>query len=148
MQAPQAPAQPFAFLAGGVLVVFGVIALIVGHTDFGTGDNLGGDGFILWMANGWDTVIWIAAGALGVIAAARADTARIYAAVAGAFFAVAAVWGFIDGNDVFGLMAVDTTDNISHAVLAALGLVAALAPDSAPQQRTPRSVRRGHPTQA
>jgi uncharacterized protein DUF4383 len=142
MQAPQTPAQLFAFLVGGVLVVFGVVALVVGHTDFGTGDNLGGDQFILWMANGWDTIVWIAVGALGVMAAGRADAARMYAAVAGAFFAVVAVWGFIDGNDVFGLMAVDTTDNISHAVLAALGLVSAMAPDWA------TTVDRGHPTHA
>ncbi len=148
MQAPRTPSQLFALLIGGVLVAFGVVALALGHTDFGTGSSLGGDEFILWMANGWDTIVWIAIGALGVIAAGRVEAARTYAAAAGAFFAVAAVWGFIDGNDVFGLMAVDTTDNISHAVLAGLGLASAMAPGVERSEPTSSSIRHGHPTQA
>ena len=49
----------------------------------------------------------------------------------GLFFAVAAIWGFIDGNDVVGLVVADTTNNITHAILAALGLVTGLMPRSA-----------------
>ena len=148
MQAPRTTAQFFALLLGAILLAFGVVALVVGHTDFGTGDRLGGDQFILWMANGWDTIVWIVAGALGIAAAARAESAWTYAIVAAAFFAVVAVWGFIDGNDVFGLMAVDTTDNISHAVIAGLGLAAAMAPDSVRRSRESAGYRRGHPTHA
>jgi hypothetical protein len=149
MQAPRTTAQVYSLLVGGILLAFGVIALAVGHTDFGTGDSVGGDQFILWMANGWDTIVWIAFGALGVIAATRAETAWTYALLSGAFFAVVAAWGFISGSDVFGLMAVDTTDNISHAVVAALGLGAAMAPDSVRRGRESAGLHRGgHPTHA
>jgi hypothetical protein len=128
MQAPRSPAQLYSLAAGGVLLAFGVVTLVAGHDDFGAGTDLAGSEFILWMANGWDAIVWIGLGALGVVAAARPEAAVLYATAAGAFLVLAAVWGFVDGNDVFGVMAVDTTDNISHAVLGAAGLLAALSP--------------------
>jgi hypothetical protein len=103
------------------------------------------------MANGWDSVIWIAIGAIGaigVVAAGRAEAALGWSVLAGGFFVLAAVWGFVDGRDVFGLMAVDTTDNISHAIVGAAGLIAAMAPDSARHARESGGVGRGHPTHA
>lgn len=145
IQAPRTPAQLFALVIGGILLAFGVVALVLGHTDFGAGSSLGGSQFILWMTNGWDTIIWMALGALGLLAAAQSDTARTYSLLAGVFFALVAVWGFIDGDDAFGLMAVDTTDNITHAVIAALGFTAAMAP--APASQT-GSYGGGHPTHA
>jgi len=149
MQAPRTSAQIYALFAGAILLGFGVIALAVGHTDFGTGANLGGDEFIIWMANGWDTIVWMALGALGLMAAARAETATAYSMLAGAFFVLVAVWGFISGNDVFGLMAVDTTDNISHAAIGAAGVVAALSPDSLRRTKESRQFGSGgHATHA
>ena len=55
----------------------------------------------------------------------------MYALFAGAVFAVAAVWGFIDGNDVVELIVADTTNNITHAILAGLGLIVGMLPASA-----------------
>ncbi len=61
--------------------------------------------------------------------AARYEAARTYAFVVGALYAAAAVWGFIDGQSVAGIFAVDTTDNITHAIIGGLGLALGLAPD-------------------
>ena len=150
MQAPRSVAQVVSLTLGSALLAVGVLALIFGSTDFGTGSALGGETFIIWLANGWDAVIWIAFGAVGLLMAGRVDTARAYAFVAGAFFAVAAVWGFIDGDDVFGLMAVDTTDNISHAVIGALALLTATLPAPAQQpdrrREPPGAYGHGHPS--
>jgi hypothetical protein len=152
MQAPPSAAQVFALVVGAALLAVGVLALIFGSTDFGTGSAIGGETFVIWLANGWDAVIWAGFGAAGLLAAVRASSARAYALLTGAFFAVVAVWGFIDGNDVFGLMAVDTTDNVSHAVIGGLGLVAAMLPapetrhDAAGRHTPPGAYGTGHPS--
>ena len=67
-------------------------------------------------------------GALALFAVPRLAAARSYAVLATVVFAVFAVWGFIDGNNVMSIFAADTTNNITHAILAALGLVAWLMP--------------------
>ncbi len=36
------------------------------------------------------------------------------------------VWGFVDGNDVLGLIPVNTADNFLHLAISALGLAAGL----------------------
>jgi len=69
-------------------------------------------------------------GVVGIVAAGRVEAARTFALTAGLLFAAMAIWGFIDGDDVAGIFAIDTTDNISYAVLAAVGLVLGLTPET------------------
>src|SRR3954451_5713452 len=124
---PDTPAQSYAVIAGLFLVALGVLSLILASVGFGTvGAASGQPEFLIWSVSGWTTVFWIAMGAPGLIAAPRLDTARSYALFAGVVFAVAAVWGFIDGNNVVSLVVADTTNNITHAILAVLGLVTGL----------------------
>lgn len=122
MDVPRTPAQRFAMLAGLVLLTLGVLTLVVGSANFGTVDQAGGQDFLILKANGWTSVAWIVFGALGVSMASDLGAARVYGLVSGAFFVTVAVWGFIDGNDAFGLMALDTTENIFHAAIGGLGL--------------------------
>ncbi|HEV2772698.1 MAG TPA: DUF4383 domain-containing protein [Thermoleophilaceae bacterium] len=131
MDAPRAPAQQFALLAGLVLLALGVLTLVIGGANFGTADQAGGQEFLIMKANGWDSVVWITFGSLGVSMASELGAARVYGLVSGAFFVTVAVWGFIDGNDAFGLMALDTTANIFHAAIGGLGLVLGSLPKSA-----------------
>ena len=131
MEAPRTPAQWFAVVAGVVLIPFGVLALVLGSANFGPVGITGGEQFLLWRVSGWETILYMASGALGLLAASRVDGARMYALVAGLVYAAIAVWGFIDGNSVINLLAVDTTDNISYAVIGGLGLVAGSLPESA-----------------
>jgi hypothetical protein len=97
-----------------------------------------------WTVSGWTTILWIAMGALGLLSMARLDTARSYSLLAGVVFAIVAVWGFIDGNDVAEIIAADTTNNVMHAILAGLGLVAGMLPVQA--QRPAEPVTRGERT--
>ncbi len=131
MEAPRTPAQWSATLLGAVLLALGVLALILGSTNFGVADRINAEEILIWRVSGWETILYIATGALGLVMASRVDSARTYSLVAGIAYAAFAVWGFIDGNDVFGLLAVDTTDNISYAVIGGLGLVAGSLPESA-----------------
>jgi hypothetical protein len=86
----------------------------------------------------------LALGVLGLFSMARLDTARSYSLLSGVIFAVVAVWGFIDGNDVAEIIAADTTNNVMHAILAGLGLVAGMLPGEA--QRPAEPVTRGERT--
>ncbi len=131
MEAPRTPAQWFAVVAGVVLIPFGVLALVLGSTNFGPVGITGGEQFLLWRVSGWETILYMASGALGLVAASRVDGARMYALLAGLVYAAIAVWGFIDGNSVINLLAVDTTDNISHAVIGGLGMLMASLPEPA-----------------
>ncbi len=136
VERPDTPAQSYAFMCGLFLAALGVLSLIFTSVDFGTvGSAAGQPEFLLWSVSGWTSVMWIAMGAFGLLAAPRLDVACGYALVAGAVFAVVAVLGFVDGNDVAELLVADTTNNVTHAVLGALGLIMGLLPREA--QRAP-----------
>lgn len=61
----------------------------------------------------------------------EAARARAGALAFGVFYAVVAVWGFITGDSVFGIVAIDDAANWVHAGLAALAILSALASPSA-----------------
>lgn len=122
------------------LIALGVLSLIFASVDFGTvGPVRAQPEFVIWSISGWTAIFWIAMGGLGVLSAVRLDSARSYAMFAGAVFAIVAIWGFIDANDVFGLLTADATNNITHAVLAALGLIVGSLPQGAqrPHEQDP-----------
>jgi amino acid transporter len=128
---PDTPAQTYAAIVGAFLIAIGVLGLVLEDVSFGTvGPVASQPEFLIWSVSGWTTLFWIAMGAFGVLAAVRLDTARSYALFAGVLFAVVAVWGFIDGNDVVGLLTADTTNNVTHAVLGGLGLIVGSLPRS------------------
>lgn len=122
------PAQSYAAIAGGFLLALGVLGLISGDSQFATVDRTTPADFLIWNTTGWTTIMWIVAGLAGLAVMARSAPARAYALTAGLFFAVIAVWGFIDGQDVFTLIMANTVNNITHAVLGVLGLAAGLLP--------------------
>ena len=134
MEAPRTPAQWFATLVGAGLIAGGVLALVTGSTDFGTVSSGTGHEFIIWRVSGWETILYMATGVIGLMAAARVDAARSFGLTAGLVFAAIAIWGFIDGNDVVSLFAVNTADNVTHAAIGGLGLLAGLASESVQRQ--------------
>jgi hypothetical protein len=128
MEAQRTPTQWFALVAGAFLVALGVLALIVDGLDFGATSDPGT--FLIWETSGWNTILWIVMGALGLVASTRVDGARTYGLLSAVVFGLLAVWGFIDGGyDTMGLFAFGTTDNITHAVLGAAGALVALPPE-------------------
>lgn len=129
VERPDTPAQVFAGVAGLFLTALGGLALISADVAFGTVDTLAGQPeFLIWTVSGWTAILWLAMGVFGLASIARLDAARVYSLLAGVVFSVAAVWGVIDGNDVVGLLAADTTNNIAHAMLAGLGLMVGMLP--------------------
>jgi hypothetical protein len=129
---PDTPAQLYAGAAGLFLVALGILSLIFEGGNFGSVGRVGDQPeFLIWSVSGWTAIFWIVMGAIGLLCMARLDSARSYAMFAGVVFAVVAVWGFIDGNNVASILAADTTNNITHAVLGALGLLTGMMPRAA-----------------
>jgi hypothetical protein len=54
------------------------------------------------------------------------DSARLFALGFGTVYLLVTIWGFIDGNDVLGLIPVNAADNVLHIALSALGILAGL----------------------
>jgi hypothetical protein len=126
---PDTPAQTYAGLAGVFLLGLGILALVFTPAEF-----------LLWSVNGWTAVFWIALGTLGLLSVPRLASARMYALTTGLLFAVAAVWGFLDGENVAGVLVASTANNVTHAALGALGLLFGMLPLDA--QRAPEDVTR------
>lgn len=128
-QQPDSAAQVYSIVAGLFLLAVGILGLIFASVGFGSaGSAADQPEFLIWNVSGWTTILWIAMGALGLASAVWLPGARTYAIFAGVVFAVLAVWGFIDGNNVASIFAAGTTDNITHAILGGAGLIAGLLP--------------------
>jgi hypothetical protein len=119
-------AQAFCLLVGAGLIAGGVLGFIFGGSGFDVGSDVQGDDFIIFEVNGWHNVVHIATGAFLVLMSMRAATAAIGALIFGAVYAVIAVWGFVDGDDVVNLVATDTADNWLHVGLGAAGVLVGL----------------------
>ena len=124
------PAQLYALLVGGTLVIAGIIGFFY-SSDFGSpGDT--DDVFGILTVNGWHNVVHLVTGALGLLALGYA--ARAYAGGLGVVYLIVAIWGFIIGNheNILGFIPVNTEDNVLHLLLglAGLGAYAATRPDA------------------
>ena len=122
------PAQLYALLVGGTLVVAGIIGFFY-SSDFGSPGKVD-DVFGILSVNGWHNVVHIVTGGLGLLAAGYA--ARYYAGGLGVVYVAIAIWGFIigDGESILGFIPVNTEDSVLHALIgvAGLGAYAASAP--------------------
>jgi hypothetical protein len=118
------PARLYATAVGAALVVFGIIGFFYSASFGSPGDVK--QIFGAFAVNGWDNVLHILAGVLGLIAADYAS--RRYALWLGAFFVGLALWGFTIGSAeaILGFLPVNAGDNLLHLLLGALGVLAAL----------------------
>ena len=128
------PAQLYALLVGGTLVIAGIIGFFY-SSDFGSPGKVD-DVFGILSVNGWHNVVHIVTGALGLLALGYA--ARAYAGVLGVVYVVIAIWGFILGNheNILGFIPVNTEDNVLHAILGVTGLAAYAATPATPAPTT------------
>ena len=116
-------AQGFCLLGGLALIAAGILGFPFASGDFGTGEGVQGDDFIVFEVNGWHNVVHIATGAFLVLMSFKAASAAIGALVFGLLYVVVTAWGFIDGSDILEVVPVDSPDNFLHLALAAAGIV-------------------------
>ena len=131
--AERTPAQLYSLIFGATLLLAGILGFIADATFGDLGNNVNGDKLVLFEVNGWHNLVHLASGALGLAAAARPSSARLFALGFGAVYLLVTLIGFIDGNDIFGLLPINAADNLLHAAISLVGIAAGLAssPDAA-----------------
>jgi Domain of unknown function (DUF4383) len=133
------PAQLYALLVGGTLLIAGIIGFFY-SADFGSPGEVDSV-FGILDVNGWHNVVHVVTGGLGLLALGYA--ARAYAGGLGLVYVVVAIWGFVIGNheSILGFIPVNTEDNVLHAILgiAGLGAYAATPAEAAPTTTSART---------
>src|SRR3954468_13622321 len=133
------PAQLYALLVGGTLLVAGIIGFFYSSAFGSPGDVDAVFGIL--DVNGWHNVVHIVTGGLGLLALGYA--ARAYAGGLGVVYVVVAIWGFAIRNhqSILGFIHVNTEDNVLHAILGIAGLAAyaATPAEPAPTTASPRA---------
>ncbi len=124
MDAPS-PARLYATSVGAALIAIGIVGFFY-SASFGSPGEVE-EIFGLFAVNGWENVLHILSGALGLLVAGHA--ARQYSLWLGALYLALALWGFAigSGESILGSLPVNTGDNLLHLVLGALGIGAALS---------------------
>lgn len=123
------PARLFATLAGGFLVVLGIVGFFY-NASFDSGKGLRADDVLGILAvNGWDNLFHITTGLLGLACAGYA--ARQYSLGIGLIYVIVAIWGFADSHHghaaLLDLLPVNTADNFLHLIIGLAGLGAGAA---------------------
>lgn len=119
------PAQIYSLTFGATLLLAGLIGFLV-DSSFDTGSGIQGDDLIVFEVNGIHNLVHIASGLLGLASFRARGSAKAYALGFGAVYGLVTLIGFIDGNDVLGLIPVNTADNLLHLAIAATGIAAGL----------------------
>ena len=119
------PAQWYCLLAGLSLLLAGAFGFI-SDSSFDTGDGVQGDLFLGFEVNAIHNLIHVASGLVLLVASPRRAAARAVALAFGVVYGLVAVIGLIDGEDVLGLIPINSADNLLHIALAALGIITGL----------------------
>jgi hypothetical protein len=135
------PAQVYALVFGVTLLVAGIAGFFADSSFGDLGSNVQGDDLIVFEVNGWHNLVHLASGALGLALMGTAAGARLYALGFGTVYLAVTIWGFIDGNDILGLLPVNSADNWLHVAIAVTGILAGLASDPRRHSRAEPSTR-------
>jgi hypothetical protein len=119
------PAQWYCLLAGLSLLLAGVLGFI-SDSSFDTGDGVQGDLFLGFEVNAIHNLIHVASGLVLLGASPKRASARAVALAFGLVYGLVAIIGLIDGEDVLGLIPINSADNLLHIALAALGIITGL----------------------
>ena len=119
------PAQWYCLLAGISLLLAGIFGFI-SDSSFDTGDGVQGDLFLGFEVNAIHNLIHVASGLVLLVASPKRASARAVAIGFGLVYGLVAIIGLIDGEDVLGLIPINSADNLLHIALAALGIITGL----------------------
>jgi hypothetical protein len=118
-------AQLYCLLGGLTLLLAGIVGFAV-DSSFDVGNGIQGDDLILFEVNGIHNLVHIASGALLLAFAGSAAGARTVAVGFGLVYGLVTVLGLIDGEDVLGLIPVNTADSLLHLSVAAAAVLSGL----------------------
>lgn len=135
--ADRTPAQSYALVIGLFLAAVGIAGFFCSG-DFG-GPGKVGDLLGILAVNGWQNLVHLVTGALGVAVAGRRGPARAYAGALGLLYLVIGIGGVAvgSGGAILGFLPVNTADDVLHVLIALLGLAAAALAHE-PRRLSPR----------
>jgi hypothetical protein len=125
------PAQIYSLVFGATLLLVGILGFIA-ESAFDAGSDVNGSDLIIFEVNGWHNLVHIASGLLGLALWRSVSGAKSFALGFGLVYLIVTIWGFVDGNDVLGLIPVNGADNVLHLLIALAGIAAGLASRDAP----------------
>ena len=121
------PAQLYSLIFGATLLLAGILGFIADASFGNLGNDVNGDKLVLFEVNGWHNIVHLASGALGLAMAGKPSTARLFALGFGTVYLLVTIIGFIDGNDIIGLLPINGADNVLHLAISLAGIAAGLA---------------------
>ncbi len=99
--------------------ILGVVLVLVGILGFFMSNPLLG----IFEVDMLHNIIHLASGAIALIVAGNQMMSKMFLIIFGLVYAGVALIGYVQGNTVLGLFAVNMADNILHAAIAAVCLV-------------------------
>lgn len=126
-------ARAFALVFGAIYVVVGVLGFI-GPLVTGTGQESfivteGGKLLDVFWVNWFHNLVHLVTGVVGLVAAARTPSARMYSGVVGIIYAALFVVGLFTVDRAFlGILPLNWADNILHLLSAVVALVVGFTP--------------------
>ena len=123
---PPTLAQLWCRLGGLTLLVAGLVGFLV-DGSFDTGHHVQGERLIVFEVNGWHNLVHLGSGLLLLAGAGHRKRAKRISLLFGMTYGLVAVYGLVDGDEVFHLFPVNPADNLLHVALALVSLLAGLA---------------------
>jgi len=134
---PVSPARLYATAVGALLILLGIAGFFYG-SSFGSPGTLDHTLGAL-RTNGWLNILWVAIGALGLLAAGTMS--RAYALTTGLLLTILGVWGLIlDPNDA--ILSIIPASGANEALNLTLGLLGLLAAFGTPRRQPVATARR------
>jgi hypothetical protein len=131
------PAQWYCLIFGATLLLVGLIGFAA-DAGFDTGSGIDGDKLLgIFEVNGIHNLIHIASGAVLLAFAGSRPGARLAALGFGVVYLVVTLVGFIQGDNVLGIIPVNSADNFLHVAISLLAIAAGLASPADDGARAP-----------
>jgi hypothetical protein len=136
------PARLYALLAGAILTLLGVLGFFY-ESSFGHGQEMVSDDIRgTLQVNGWEDLLWVVTGLVGLAVASRA--ARAYALAVGVAYTVFGIWALSTVDRGFGTIAdvlpLSGWNTAMYLLLGLTGIAAGIA--SGPLPGIPARARR------
>jgi hypothetical protein len=132
------PAQWYCLIFGATLLLVGIIGFFA-DAGFDVGSGIDGDKLLgIFEVSGIHNLIHIASGAVLLAFAPKRATARAAALAFGVVYLLVTIIGFIQGDNVLGIIPVNSADNFLHVAISLLAIGSALVStgDDAARSRT------------
>ena len=139
MASGKTPAQLYSLVFGATLLLAGIAGFFVNSSFGPLGSGVEGDNLILFEVNGIHNIVHLASGALGLAMWRNPASARLFALGFGAVYLLVTVLGFAMGDNVLGIIPINTADNLLHVAIAVAGIGAGLASPSGVEAPTVRA---------